>query len=98
MLEGISCVNSPGALYLYPCIHLPAAAIEATGKEGKQPNMIYMLELLDETGICIVPGSGFGQKEGQYHYRLTCLCPGVKEYVGALERFHRKFMERYGGL
>jgi alanine transaminase len=43
-----------------------------------------------------VPGSGFGQKEGQYHYRLTCLCPGVEEYVGALERFHRKFMERYG--
>lgn len=97
-LEGVSCVDSPGALYLYPRIRLPAAAIEAARKAGKQPDTFYALELLDETGICVVPGSGFGQKEGQYHYRLTCLCPGVEEYVGALERFHRKFMERYGGL
>jgi alanine transaminase len=97
-LPGVSCVDSPGALYLYPRIRLPALAIEAAGKAGKQPDTLYALELLDETGICVVPGSGFGQKEGQYHYRLTCLCPGVEEYVGALERFHRKFIERYGGL
>jgi alanine transaminase len=97
-LPGVSCVNSPGALYLYPRIHLPKAAIEAARKAGKEPDTLYALELLDDTGICVVPGSGFGQKEGQYHYRLTCLCPGVEEYVAALERFHGKFLERYGGL
>ena len=26
-------------------------------------------ELLEETGICLVPGSGFGQKDGTYHFR-----------------------------
>ena len=97
-LPGVSCVDSPGALYLFPRIRLPAAAIEAAGKAGKQPDALYALELLDDTGICVIPGSGFGQKEEQYHYRLTCLCPGVEEYVGALERFHHKFMERYGAL
>jgi alanine transaminase len=97
-LPGVSCVNSPGALYLYPRIYLPDAAIEAARKAGKEPDTFYALELLDHTGICVVPGSGFGQKEGQYHYRLTCLCPGVEEYVAALERFHRKFLERYGGV
>jgi alanine transaminase len=95
-LPGVSCVDSPGALYLFPRIRLPTAAIEAARKAGKEPDTFYALELLDDTGICVVSGSGFGQKEGQYHYRLTCLCPGVEEYVGALERFHRKFMERYG--
>jgi alanine transaminase len=95
-LPGVSCVDSPGALYLFPRIRLPTAAIEAARKAGKEPDTLYALELLDDTGICVVSGSGFGQKEGQYHYRLTCLCPGVDEYVGALERFHRKFMERYG--
>ncbi len=95
-LPGVSCVNSPGALYLFPRIRLPPAAIEAAHKAGKEPDALYALDLLDDTGICVVPGSGFGQKEGQYHYRLTCLCPGVEEYVGALERFHRKFIERYG--
>ena len=97
-LPGVSCVNSPGALYLYPRIRLPEAAIEAARKAGKEPDTFYALGLLDDTGICVIPGSGFGQKEGQYHYRLTCLCPGVEEYVGALERFHRKFIERYGSL
>jgi len=97
-LPGASCVDSPGALYLYPQIRLPAKAVEAAKKAGKEPDAFYALALLDETGICVVPGSGFGQKAGEYHYRLTCLCPGVEEYVAALEKFHLGFMEKYGGL
>ncbi|PSR72145.1 hypothetical protein PHLCEN_2v11993 [Hermanssonia centrifuga] len=97
-LPGVSCVDSPGALYLHPKIELPVAAVKAAEQLGKQPDTLYALELLEETGICVVPGSGFGQKDGEYHYRLTCLCPGVEDYVGALESFHRKFLEKYGGL
>lgn len=97
-LPGASCVDSPGALYLYPRICLPAKAVEAAEKAGKESDAFYALALLDETGICVVPGSGFGQKEGEYHYRLTCLCPGVEEYVGALEKFHLGFIEKYGEL
>jgi alanine transaminase len=105
-LRGVSCVDSPGALYLYPRIDLPTKAVEEAQRRGKAPDVFYALELLDETGICVVPGSGFevkgaesgggggGGEEG--HYRLTCLCPGVEEYVGKLETFHRKFMDRYG--
>ena len=97
-LEGVSCVDSPGALYLFPQIRLSKGAVEAAAKVGKQPDAMYALELLDETGICVVPGSGFGQAEGTWHYRLTCLCPGVEDYVGALERFHQGFIERYGSV
>ncbi|EJD52022.1 transaminase [Auricularia subglabra TFB-10046 SS5] len=95
-LPGVSCVDSPGALYLFPKLELPAAAIEAAKKAGKAPDHFYAVALLDETGICVVPGSGFGQKEGEAHYRLTCLCDGVDEYVGKLERFHLGFMKKYG--
>jgi len=94
-LPGVSCVDSPGALYLFPSISLPDKAIAKARELGKDPDAFYALELLDETGICVVPGSGFGQKEGEWHYRLTCLCPGVEEYVGMLERFHIGFLERY---
>ncbi len=97
-LPGISCVDSPGALYLYPRLELPAAAVRAAHKLGKEPDTLYSLELLDETGICVVPGSGFGQKDGEHHYRVTCLCPGVEDYVSALESFHHKFVAKYGGL
>ena len=94
-IEGVSCVDSPGALYLYPQIQLSDKAIQAAEAAGKAPDAFYALALLDATGICVVPGSGFGQKEGEYHYRLTCLCPGVEEYVGKLVKFHQDFMEKY---
>lgn len=36
---------------------------------GLAPDMFFCLCLLEETGICVVPGSGFGQQEGTYHFR-----------------------------
>jgi len=95
-LPGVSCVDSPGALYLYPRILLSEKAKKKALEAGKEPDAFYALALLDETGICVIPGSGFGQKEGEWHYRLTCLCPGVDEYVGKLEKFHLKWVETYG--
>jgi alanine transaminase len=95
-LPGVSCVQSPGALYLFPRITLSARAIAAAKEAGKEPDALYALAMLDATGICVVPGSGFGQKEGEWHYRLTCLCPGVEEYVGKLEQFHLGWVEKYG--
>ncbi|KAF7368201.1 Alanine aminotransferase [Mycena venus] len=95
-LPGVSCVESPGALYLFPKIELSAKAVKVAREKGKEPDAFYALRMLDETGICVMPGSGFGQREGEWHYRLTCLCPGVEEYVGKLERFHMGFVQKYG--
>lgn len=38
-------------------------------EEGYVPDMYYCMRLLDEEGICLVPGSGFGQREGTFHFR-----------------------------
>jgi len=94
-LPGMSCVPAPGALYLYPRINLPEAAVQAAKDAGKEADMFYAHALLDETGICAIPGSELGQKKGEGHFRLTILCDGVEEYVGQLETFHRRFMKRY---
>ena len=29
----------------------------------------YCLEFLRQKGVCVVPGSGFGQEEDTYHFR-----------------------------
>ncbi|KAG6904059.1 hypothetical protein DXG01_012856 [Tephrocybe rancida] len=94
-LPGVSCVDSLGTLYLHPRIELSESAISAARAAGKEPDAFYSLELLDQTGICVTPGSGFGQKENNWHYRLTCLCPGIEEYVSKLEAFHKSFLEKY---
>lgn len=50
---------------------------------------------VDATGICAVAGSGFGQEKGSWHLRVTALCPGVEEYVGKIEKFHKNFLQKW---
>jgi len=97
-MEGVSCQSPAGSMYLFPTITLSQKALEAAkeaGKEaGKAPDDYYCMRLLDATGICIVPGSGFGQKEGTLHFRTTFLAPGT-EWVGRITKFHKDFMDEY---
>ena len=93
-MEGVQCQSPQGSMYLYPTIHLPPKAITAALKEGKNPDDFYCLKLLDATGVCIVPGSGFGQKEGTLHFRTTFLAPGT-QWVSRITDFHREFMDEY---
>jgi hypothetical protein len=58
----------------------------------------YCLELLDETGLSCVPGSGFKQREGTFHIRTTIL-PQEAQFADIMARFtsfHKGFM-RYVG-
>jgi alanine transaminase len=56
----------------------------------------YCLALLEETGICVVPGSGFGQEPGTLHFRTTFLPPKpeIEEFVKMLRSFHEKYVRR----
>lgn len=96
-MEGVSCQEAEGAMYTFPAITLPPKAIAAAKKIGKQPDTLYCLEMLDATGVCTVPGSGFGQKEGTYHFRATFLPPEelFDDFIARLSKFHQEFMNKY---
>ncbi|RXG71304.1 Alanine aminotransferase 2-like, partial [Armadillidium vulgare] len=68
-IPGISCNTVQGAMYAFPQIKLPEKAIAAAKKAGQVPDAFYAFQLLENSGICIVPGSGFGQRPGTYHFR-----------------------------
>lgn len=72
-------------------------ALEAASQAGKAPDTWYCLQLLEETGILTVPGSGFGQKEGTFHLRTTILPPEeqMPTLVERFQSFHSKFMDKY---
>ncbi|BGP51214.1 alanine transaminase [Rhodotorula kratochvilovae] len=94
-LEGITCNDAEGAMYLFPTITLPPKAIAAAKAAGQAPDAFYSLKLLEATGICVVPGSGFGQQPGTWHFRTTFLAPGTEDYVRRLKAFHERFMDEY---
>ena len=59
---------------------------------------MYCMEMVNETGIMTVPGSGFGQKDNTNHYRVTNLVTptsDLKETLTALETFNNKFHDRF---
>lgn len=68
-LEGIECSAIQGALYAFPKLHLPPKAIAAAAEKNVEADFFYCMEMLEATGICTVPGSGFGQEAGTYHFR-----------------------------
>lgn len=96
-MEGVTCNKSQGALYTFPQVRLPQKAIEAAHAAGKQPDTFYCLQMLDATGVIVVPGSGFGQEPGTWHYRSTILPPeeDIDEVVERSAKFHAEFMDRY---
>jgi alanine transaminase len=67
-IPGIQCNVVAGAMYAFPRITLPP------GKTDGQ----YCLALLEQTGICVAPGGGFGQLPGTAHFRTTILPPPEK--------------------
>ncbi|CAH8567563.1 unnamed protein product [Schistosoma turkestanicum] len=96
-LPGFSCNPIAGAMYAFPRIDLPKKAIEIAKSKGMQPDFMYCLEFLEEYGVCVVPGSGFGQVPGTWHFRITIL-PSIEEMeivMGRLKEFHTAFLTKY---
>jgi len=82
-IPGIQCNVVAGAMYAFPCVTLPA------GRTDEE----YCMALLEKTGICVVPGTGFGQRAGTAHFRTTILPPTekIRAVVERLGAFHREF-------
>jgi len=96
-IEGVSCQQAEGAMYVFPQISLSPAACQAAEDAGKSPDTFYCLSLLENTGICCVPGSGFGQKTGSWHLRATFLPPEEKmdDMITRFTKHHNDFSARY---
>ncbi|MBN2359397.1 MAG: aminotransferase class I/II-fold pyridoxal phosphate-dependent enzyme [Deltaproteobacteria bacterium] len=99
-IPGMQVEIPAGAMYAFVRIELPVAGhrtksrsgdalAEATAREAS-----YCMALLEKTGICVVPGSGFGQQPGTLHFRTTFLPPRdqIQALVDRLGRFHQSYL------
>jgi aspartate/methionine/tyrosine aminotransferase len=94
-IPGITCVPAEGAMYAFPRIDIPEKAFEKAKELGTTPDNLYALSLLDETGICVVPASGFGQAKGRVGFRTTFLHPDTLKAIDLFALHHKKFVEEY---
>lgn len=87
-IPGISCVKPGGAFYAFPKIQLP------DGVDDEQ----FVIELLEETGVLVVYGKGFGEKPGTHHFRIVFLPDDdtlIRSYE-LIKDFTQKFYNKHG--
>lgn len=101
-LPGMSIEPAMGALYVFPRVTLPKKAVDAAERAGKRADVFYCLEMLDRSGVCVVPGSGFGlplekRPDGSCHifFRTTILSKNTDDMVERLAKFHSDFFAEY---
>jgi alanine transaminase len=96
-IPGFSCQASQGSMYCFPSVTMPAGALEAAKAKGVSPDTLYCVDLLERTGICTVPASGFGQKPGRYGFRTTFLPPEaeMKRVVDLIGEHYKEFCSEY---
>jgi len=84
-ISGISCVKPEGAFYAFPQLHM------------NQPDNHFVAELIKETGVVVVPGSGFGQVPGTQHFRVVFL-PNeqiLEKAYKSIGDFYQKYLEKF---
>lgn len=82
-IDGIDLVQPSGAFYAFPSVRV-------------HDDSHFCVELLRETGVVVVPGSGFGQKPGEQHFRIV-ICPTEKDLTEAyslIGDFYKEYRER----
>jgi alanine-synthesizing transaminase len=87
-IPGISCVKPEGAFYAFPQLHMD------------QPDNQFVTGLIRETGVVVVPGSGFGQLPGTQHFRVVFL-PNENILTKAynnIETYYEKFLNSVAGI
>jgi alanine-synthesizing transaminase len=83
-IEGVNCAKPEGAFYIFPKIH-------GVGSRWKT-DMEFAVELLKETGVLLVHGSGFDPIYGAGHVRGVFLPPieTLEQAFNEIERFMKK--------
>lgn len=97
-MTDVECNKPRGAMYLFPRLNFTEETYPELFKKCDELNLtadeFYCTELLEQTGICSVPGNGFGQVPGTYHLRTTFLPPGT-EWIELWTKFHKDFVSKF---
>ncbi|KAI0979572.1 hypothetical protein GJ496_002484 [Pomphorhynchus laevis] len=96
-MEGVKCNKVMGAMYAFPKLTLPTKFLQKAKERNVPADALYCRKILENTGICILPGTGFLQLPGTYHFRTTILpqVDQIKILLDRLGQYHKKLMLEY---
>jgi alanine-synthesizing transaminase len=88
-IPGVSCVKPKAALYMFPKLDPKVYPIEDDQK--------FIFELLNETKVLLVQGSGFNWKQPD-HFRIVFLPheDDLREAIGRIAKFLQNYRKKHG--
>jgi alanine transaminase len=103
-IRGVSCREVAGAMYAFPTIVVPERYVAYNSERNAADGTAmavdarWCMELLESTGIVVVPGSGFLQKPDTLHFRTTILPPEkeMSHVTSAIKGFMDGIYAKYG--
>ncbi|XP_026883042.2 alanine aminotransferase 2-like [Electrophorus electricus] len=89
-----------GGMFAFPRVSFSQAAINYSQERGQEPDVMYCLRLLEDEGLCFLPGYELGMTEGIYHIRITLAAQEeiMKEALQRLKNFHLRFLKEFPTL
>lgn len=96
-IPGITSREIQGAMYAFAKVEIPERAVKHAVEQELAADEFWCLELVEKAGIVCVPGSGFGQEPGTFHFRITILPPMkmLKEMIVLLKEFQTNFLSTW---
>jgi len=80
------CVKPEGAMYIFPKIPYIKRINELSKKENKEYDFIWCREFLLQTGVCLIPGSGF-RKSGYFRMTVLPTLEDLQYFIKSLKSF-----------
>ncbi|XP_072544820.1 alanine aminotransferase 2-like [Salminus brasiliensis] len=96
-LPGMTCQPIKGGIFAFLRLHLSQAAMKHAKEKELDPDLLYSLRLLEETGLCVAPGCELRQKKGTHHIRICLATPQdtMEDVLQRLKSFHLRFIKEF---
>lgn len=97
-IPGIKSNPIEGAMYAFPSIEIPDGYRKKARENLVNPDFQWCMDLLKDESVVVVPGSGFDQIPGTFHFRTTILPTEdeMSDVVNRIRRHQLNIQEKYG--
>ena len=89
-IDGIRCERTGIGPYAFPRITIKGYIMKKAISLAKPADQVYCLEMVSRSGVVTSPGSGFGQRPGFFHFRVSLIQKEIKviEALNRIKAFH----------
>lgn len=96
-MEGVKCHSIQAGAFAYPRVIIKGYVMKKAISFATPADQIYCLELAERYGVGLMPGSGFGQRPGHFHFCLGLAATDESKLEEDLKRIAQFHAEHPGG-